>query len=455
MDDNQLNEILTGRGLRALASRQTNEDGEEVRGLKRDKHLFRAKKQNKGVHWDSLLNDTADRVNAFLQGQVQKLTWTSEYYEHLLPQIQTFLDTGRVEGLYQEEDLWGFSTQTTKELTARREKGEQVPLTPGLLLADFASDVADVSNRIRSVVQELAGRLRERDATHRYEEETQRWLVDTARKVKVLDREEDHRLAQLLDEKERIIAYYRGQADQFRLGDSDLADALAFAAMWEMVMLEQSERARDVDSATFSNAVDAFKNEFGFDPHADPRILKLLRDRIPKYQYSRLSSVLTLFPRGAMQFLDLVENQRVTKYAKPVQHMVGFFGHPELTPAHREQLKRLEGKPVILYEGRLVGTRFQFATEDYGQTGYATSDPRQVMTREGYPSEVVDMVCSHKYLRGGKVWTGGLQQATLLFAETTRKNGTPMANGAKLWLENIQTLDVSEEVMTTIQTSLV
>lgn len=443
MNDNQLNSILAKRGLETIKSRAQDSEGNSVKGMKRDSHLYKAKNEIGGVHWDSWLNQTHDRIEQFEQRQQEKMSWSSEYYDNILPEVSAFLAWGLEQGHYTEADAEPFRSANLKSLIQKRENGEYIPLTPVLLLHDFTSAVANSSNEITSYIKMLRLRLYSREDNHDYSKESNYWIIQEARRGGLLSREEDNELATLLAKKERVIAHFRGQADQFKVGTSVLADAFAFALVWQEVMVQQAQIAREDDNKTLTNAVNAFKERFEIDPTVSPEYMAKIKSRLPKYQFRRLSSVLTLFPQGASQFLYLTENKKILTYVKPASNFASMFVHPDLNDEFRQQLKSMEGKTILLYNGKIIGTDFFFAPEDYRQKGY-TSSPRFIMEKEGYAREVIDKVCEKKYLKGGQVWTGGFQRAYIEYVETHTRSGKAFQNGVKLWMSSMSPLKEEE-----------
>src|SRR5699024_5637630 len=119
------------------------------------------------------------------------------------------------------------------------------------------------------------------------------------------------------------------------------------AILWREVMISQSRRAKRHDDDAYESMLNKFESETGKNPRHDTILMKKLRDITPKYQYTKLSSVLNLFPTGALQFLDLIENKKITQYVKGPQNISGFFIHSEMDSSKLSEAKALEGKRVL------------------------------------------------------------------------------------------------------------
>lgn len=445
--DEKLNRVLVAAGLDAIPSTKLDRNGYEVSGLKLDSHTYLQKNQLKGVHYPSPLNNSTDRVGLFTKGILDTFTWSSEYYEHIMGDVEGFLALMREHGLYTEQQVAPFTRKFNADALVRRSHGEVIPATtPYLLLRDYVEEVSNISLLIGEVTQEIVSRLREDGSNHQHHKETQNWLIQEGRKRRVLSKKEDNYLATLLAKMERTHVTYKGWADTHKVGTSPYAGAIAFAVMWREVMVDRSLKAKEADEKRLAGLVQAYMEAQGVDPREDDALMDMLRASMPKEPVRWLSSVLSLFPIGSVQFLDIVNNKRLVSYKKPEEHVTGFFGHPALTSNRRAQAKIWEGQTIMLVDGKIVGTDFQFATQDYGKSGYSSSTPRTVMTLEGYSDDMINDVCGNKYKQGGQVWTGGIQLAEVLFVQTTRQNGKAMDNGIVLWLENLRGLSQVTQV---------
>ena len=446
MNDVKRNELLKAAGKKSLSPRAVSNNGSHVKGLKLDANTFKAKKQIKGVEWYSLLNKSTESIEIFLGDKLSQLSWSSEYYEHFLSDIESVIAFGLENDMLSEDDISPFLNKTTDELVKARSAGQKVPTTPGILLIDFTTNIADASRDIREAIQGVIDLLKSYGLRTDFSKVTDRWVINKARQLRLLSNEDNDNIARLFDKKSRIMSYYKGQADMFRAGNSPLADAFAFAILWREVMISQSRRAKRHDDDAYESMLNKFESETGKNPRHDTILMKKLRDITPKYQYTKLSSVLNLFPTGALQFLDLIENKKITQYVKGPQNISGFFIHSEMDSSKLSEAKALEGKRVLLKDSEVLGSGFQLATEDYSQTGFISSTPRQKMMSENYPEEVIESVCEREYARGGRAFTGGYQLATVVYVETTRKDGKPLKGGIRLWMQDVQILREEEMV---------
>lgn len=444
MNDTQLNALLKSQGCDVLKPRTENSVNEPVRGLKLDGHTFKAKKQIKGVDWHSNLNHANDNIESFLTNKLKELRFSSEYYEHFLTDIEDFVNYGLEQKLITIEDERIFLNETTAALTRLRNQNRQVPMTPGLLLSDFTSAIAEVSEEIEIAINDIRNMLYMNGYKMDFTKMTDRWVIDKARRLKILSLGQDDYMAKLYDKKARIMAYYKGQADRFKAGQSELADAFAFALLWREVMHSQSKIAKREDDEALKNKIVDFQSKTGINPEYNEEIMKQLRLKTNKYQYSKLSSVLNLFPTGALQFLDFVENNRTTQFVKAPQNITGFFVHEEVTAEKIREMKAFEGKYILLKDSRVMQTGFQLATEDFSQEGYIRSTPRKKMEMENYPESYIQMVCEHQYVRGSKAFVSGYQIAKVVYVETKRQDGADFQGGIRLWIQEVKSITPEE-----------
>lgn len=444
MNDLEMNRLIESQNMKTISPRAVSTSGANMKTIKLDSHTFKAKKQIKGVHWLSNLNNTNDEVEKFLNEKLHELNFSSEYYNHFMSDIEMFINFGFSNNLITKNDELLFLSSTTDSLLQARKNNQEVPLTPGLLLIDFTTAVADISKQIKSANDSVKELLYQQNLNIDFTKVTDRWSIDTARRMQILTKEQDDEIAKLYDRKSRIMAYYKGQADTFKAGNSPLADAFAFALLWREVMYSQSKRAKRQDDEAYENMLVEFQLTTGINPRHDPSLLKRLRDRTVKYSYTKLSSVINLFPTGVLQFLDLMENKRITQYVKVPQNVTGFFVHEEMTPDKLIEAKSLEGSLVLLKDSQILNSGFQLATEDFSQEGYIKSSPRSKMVSENYPNDYIESVCSKNYYRGGKAFLGGYQLARVVFVETSRPNGQPYKGGIRFWLQDVKAISEDE-----------
>ena len=429
---NELSKELKKAGIAPIAKRTTDVNGNELRRIKLDAHTYKAKKELKGVVWESDLNMAADRIEEFLAGKIKKLNLSSDYYENLLPELNGFINSGLSTGLITEADIAPFIVE------------DDSMNTPAGLLTNFASDVSTVSTQIGAEVSDLIQSMILAGFTHNFMKESERWVIEFARRKRVLTSEQETRIAQLHDKKERIMAYYKGQADLFKAGTSDLSGAFAFAILWKRVLDTQISRAEKADAKTLEANIALFEKKFGVSPKLNPAHLALVKASTPKYQLSRLSSVLNLFPAGALQFLNYIENGKVTEFSNTPRNMVGFFNSDTATADDIARIKSFEGSQVIMAQGRVIGSPFQLSKSGYNDTGFETKTPLVKMLREGYSKEAIEHVTSIDYLRGSQAFTDGYQIATVRYVETTRDGSfRPYSSGVRLWLSDM--VSISKE----------
>ena len=438
----KLNTLLGQLGVAPVASH-----GDKKMSVKLSSHIYKAKRQLKGVEWLSDLNRSTEEVDAFLKEEIRKMSWSSEFYENILPDVENFIEGALAAGHLHENDVKFFSNNLTRELLTRREEGQKVPKTPGLLLIDFVTDVANVSDEINKWVVELSGRLRANGENRNLELESQRWIVERARARFMLSKEEDDALAMVFDRKDRIMAYYKGQADLFKAGNSPYADALAFALLWREVMRSESNRAKKADQEILNQEIENFFVATGVNPRGNETLKAEIKARAPKYQYRKLSSVLTLFPTGALSFLKYAETKELTQYIKPAQALTGFFVHEAISAEKIAEIKAKEGRTVVLKDGRILGTQFRFDPTEYSKSGVSQTNPRRKMMMENYNQDYVRVVCEGiSYSKGGKAFVGDYQLATIAYVETTTQAGKPMSSGVVLWLQNVRQVSKQELV---------
>ena len=221
MNDTQLNALLKSQGCDVLKPRTENSVNEPVRGLKLDGHTFKAKKQIKGVDWHSNLNHANDNIESFLNNKLKELRFSSEYYEHFLTDIEDFVNYGLEQKLITIEDERIFLNETTAALTRLRNQNRQVPMTPGLLLSDFTSAIAEISEEIEIAINDIRNMLYMNGYKMDFTKVTDRWVIDKARRLKILSSGQDNYIATLYDKKARIMAYYKVKLTDLKLDNQN------------------------------------------------------------------------------------------------------------------------------------------------------------------------------------------------------------------------------------------
>src|SRR5574344_2197087 len=197
MNDLEMNRLIESQNMKTIPPRAVSTSGANMKTIKLDSHTFKAKKQIKGVHWLSNLNNTNDEVEKFLNEKLHELNFSSEYYNHFMSDIEMFINFGFSNNLITKNDELLFLSSTTDALLQARKNNQEVPLTPGLLLIDFTTAVADISKQIKSANDSVKELLYQQNLNIDFTKVTDRWSIDTARRMQILTKEQDDEIAKL------------------------------------------------------------------------------------------------------------------------------------------------------------------------------------------------------------------------------------------------------------------
>ena len=113
-----------------------------------------------------------------------------------------------------------------------------------------------------------------------------------------------------------------------------------------------------------------------------------------------------------------------------------FFKQDEdFTDEEIAQIKALIGTSVYFNDGALAGTKWAVDSEDRidfkGKEIYLKQTD---ILKAGYPQVYAEALSTKKFLRSAKIWHGGMQTGTVLFATIT-------ARTFKLWMGGFKTAE--------------
>lgn len=447
MRDSQKNELLAKYGLGTIETKVVDVNGGEREGLRSSSFVYLAKGESKGYAWMGEANQQLMVTRSMMKDMKMAFRNTSEKNKNFMPDILNVLHFGMNNGMFTKEawDAFRLSPSDFDHQQIRNAIHDGIMpdvSTPRKLIFAYGYASSLSARGIRECVQSVKDLLSEAGFLYTFEGTSDNWVVEEGIKAGVVGKELQNKIAILKDRKKRIDALYKGLADRFKLGSSPLGHAFAFAAAWEAIFTSQTYIASREDADSLNRELAKFIETYGYSPVETEDEMDSFIAELPKYQYTQLGTVCNLFPTGALSFFKLVADNKVMQYKKPSSHVFAYLHHPALTEERRAQAKSWEGQTITFYNGHVyTGSSsldgFQIKTENYTKTGMHTKSPRRRMEVEGYTQEEISLVESHKYTEAAHVWTGGFQQARVLFVDTKTQAGKDIKSGVKVWLENL------------------
>lgn len=447
MRDTDKNTLLEKYGLGAIATKDVDVAGESREGLRNSSFVYLAKGESKGYSWIGEANQQLLVTRAMMRDLKLSFRNTSEKNKNFMPDVLNILHFGLNNGMFTQEawDAFRLSPSDFEHQQIRNaiHDGTMPDVgTPRKLIFAYGYASSLSARGIRECVSAVKEALTSAGFVYTYEGTSDNWIIEEGIKQGVVGKELKDHIAILKDRKKRIDGLYKGLADRFKLGESPLAYAFAFAAAWEAVFTSQTYIASREDADTLNRELANYIEKYGYSPVETEDEMDTFVASLPKYQYTQLGTVCNLFPTGALSFFKLVSDNKIMQYKKPSSHVFAYLAHPALTDERRAQAKSWEGQTLTFYNGHVyTGSNnldgFQIKTENYTKTGMHTASPRRRMELEGYAPEHIAQVESHKYTEAAHVWTGGFQQARVLFVDTKTNGGKDIKGGVKVWLENL------------------
>lgn len=353
--------------------------------------------------------------------------------------IQESVDNYRVEALRMLEmaEEAGIKLDLVSFADAHNQLNSGVPAdtSPSHLLTKFRADFSSAKNPINELRNQLLARYEEESGQKLYDSSkaTIEWL---SKKMK-LSREEQDNISKVIANFDLTISYYDAlseKMDSKMYGDYKYGAALLYAQLYLMTLHQNLSHKENNLKKRMDELEKKFANKYGRLPKQEE--LALIKEAVSKSMAteneSGFSSIQSLFPLGAVQFLQVMSDNKSVSEKKAGRNVCVYLDAPaKLTDRDVNIWKSLVGSQVTFENGYLFGYKID-AKEDLLSLKERTANPSSKDLAH-LPENVQKFLMEMKFKRGAKNWMGDKQQGVILHVTTYKKS-------VKLWLSGVHTI---------------
>lgn len=444
MNDNQLNKILATVGIEKMVVLDPG-PGRRVKPLV-DGDINRSKEKKGGTAYPSQLNLATKEMQLFHAEEVaHPLSLKSEKDFNMAEKATELILSGLDKAHFTAEEMnWRTNYVLAKEAQRDIQAGKDLVADAACTVVQYNTAIHQASEPIKNWVKDAVAILTDEGQPYKnidFDNRQEKWIINFAIKTaRVMDEPQINAIAHFQAVKDQVIAEYKHKANRFKLGEDELANAYLYAALYLANLEWHNERASKKRSDEYIHRLGNFyasvtKQEGQQrEPNEDEKE-KMYAD-IPPHTYDGFTSISTLFPIGNKEFLTWAKTGKfVAARAESICAGAFFKQDEDFTDEEIAQIKALIGTSVYFNDGALAGTKWAVDAEDRidfkGKEIYLKQTD---ILKAGYPQVYAEALSTKKFLRSAKIWHGGMQTGTVLFATIT-------ARTFKLWMGGFKTAE--------------
>lgn len=444
MNDNQLNKVLATVGIEKMVVLDPG-PGRRVKPLI-DGDINRSKEKKGGTAYPSQLNFATKEMQVFhAEEVVHPLSLKSEKDFNMAEKATELILSGLEKGHFTAEEMnWRTNYVLAKEAQRAIQAGEDLVADAACIIVQYNTAIHLASRPISNWVADAVDKLTDDDQPYKnidFANRQEKWIINFAIKTaRIMSPEEIDEIAHLQAVKDQVIAEFKHKANRFKLGEDELGNAYLYAALYLANLEWHNERASKQRSDGFQLRLRNFyamvtqQEGQQREPNEDEKE-KMYAD-IPAHMYDGFTSISTLFPIGNKEFLTWAKTGKfVAARAEAICAGAFFKQDEDFTDEEIAQIKALIGTSVYFNDGALAGTKWAVDSEDRidfkGKEIYLKQTD---ILKAGYPQAYAEALSTKKFLRSAKIWHGGMQTGTVLFATIT-------ARTFKLWMGGFKTAE--------------
>ena len=331
----------------------------------------------------------------------------------------------------------GLSTDLISFNDARNQLAEGVSpdASPVHLLTKFREDFS----KAKAPINELRNIL-----LARYESESGQKLYDTSKatlewlsKKMKLSIDEQNAVSQAIANFDMTISYYdvlSEKMDAQMYGDYKYGAALVYAQLYMMTLRQNLSHKEYELKKQMKGMSEKFMNKYGRLPNESEvaKIKEHVEKQVDMKSESGFSSIQSLFPLGAVQFLQVMNDNKSVSEKKAGRNVCVYLEAPaELTDNDVQVWKSLVGSQVTFENGQLYNYTIN-QKDDLLRLDERTVNPSNKELAH-LPENVQKILMEMKFKRGAKNWMGDKQSGVILHVTTYKKS-------VKVWLSGVRTV---------------
>ena len=423
--DDMLNKILASIGLQmpVLAL----DYAPKIAKPRISSSIYKGKNQMKGAEY---IGSPYGVISEELEAQRDDL-----FAQPVLESVENY----RVEAMQMigmAEDA-GLSTDLISFNDARNQLAEGVSpdTSPVHLLTKFREDFS----KAKAPINELRDIL-----LARYESESGQKLYDTSKatlewlsKKMKLSLDEQNAVSQAIANFDMTISYYdvlSEKMDTQMYGDYKYGAALVYAQLYMMTLRQNLSHKEYELEKQMKSMSEKFMNKYGRLPNESEvaTIKEHVEKQVDMKSESGFSSIQSLFPLGAVQFLQVMNDSKSVSEKKAGRNVCVYLEAPaELTDRDVQVWKSLVGSQVTFENGQLYNYTIN-QKDDLLRLDERTVNPSSKELAH-LPENVQKLLMEMKFKRGAKNWMGDKQSGVILHVTTYKKS-------VKVWLSGVRTV---------------
>ena len=444
MNDNQLNKVLGTVGIEKMVVLDPG-PGRRVKPLV-DGDINRSKEKKGGTAYPSQLNLATKEMQAFHEEEVlHPLNLKSEKDFNMAEKATELILSGLDKKHFTAEEMnWRTNYVLAKETQRAIQAGKDLTPDAACTVVQYNTAIHLASRPISNWVLDAVADLTEDGQPYKnidFDSRQEKWIINFAIKTaRIMSPEKIDEIAHLQAVKDQVIAEFKHKANRFKLGENELANAYLYAALYLANLEWHNERASKQRSEGFQKRLKDFyamvtqQEGQQREPNEDEKE-KMYAD-IPPHTYDGFTSISTLFPIGNKEFLTWAKTGKfVAARAESICAGAFFRQDEDFTDEEIAQIKALIGTSVYFNDGALAGTKWAVDAEDrINFKGKEIYLKQSDILKAGYPKAYAEALSTKKFLRSAKIWHGGMQTGTVLFATITPRT-------FKLWMGGFKTAE--------------
>lgn len=405
-NDKQLNGLLKGVG--EVPQFTTARMGKKMKPAV-SASLYKGKGTVKGAFYGSKFDSVSEYLTSVGEKYMDKPI--KEMEEGLLHEALALIEHAKEEGF--ELDLPTFAR-------ARQViNSGNVPSNPVELLQAYRTDLNTTSKPIDALRDELIEELEE---TRKYQLlNRSSYSLDWAIKETNAAPEVADYAARLQAEKDLVISKYQGIAESYQYPDYELAPAVLYANLYVLNIKAQQEKKVKDKERLVSALVNLYIEKNGVSPvNEDLAIINTFaEDKLKDKSEGGYSSIQSLFPLGAVQFLQWTKDGVVKTKRKAGKMVSAYFTSDSLlTEEDAAGWKALENTQVVVQNGFLNGLTLSSDDQLDMRDRRVSPSRKEVADKD---EAMQEFLTSTKFLRGAKAWSSTSQSGVVLHVSLYKK----------------------------------
>ena len=404
-----------------------------------DSLLAEIKNRTSGTYYKTPYRDAVEDLCETVSVIRDEVTRSNELQMNFKPLLEGLMDEMLEKGYYTSEELmFETSAKVALDMDNARAAGKRYVYTARFIIKLYAEEIGANQNEITALVNAFRSRLAGTDDYRTYDlsKDNERQIVEKARRIRLIQEEEDDALSFFYARKEVITNKYMLLANSRSLGKSEYGRALLFAGLYSAILASEGSALQK----SMEKAVIDFENKMydreGRLPYPE-EIEEEMERHTAGFSVRRFGSLFSLYPYGLIDILNFFRSGTFKEHKPAPVNVSVMFSYPNGEPSNAQKeamVEYLMGRDVEFNNGVLVGTNFRINQEDR----YRKNDVQKTLRDE-------DMLDIQR--RRGSIYADAVRK--LNFRQNVWRDGhcagrvayvTAYKSGVKLWLQDYRVL---------------